>query len=101
MFIRAEKESSDFVLESYFEEMSKPLKIEAETPEQFENLTVDKFAEKAAGLKAALLTTQNSITKMGLLKAAKGLLRINQFDGFDCQSCAWGDDVEHRKLAEF
>lgn len=81
--------------------MSNQSKIQAETPEEFEDLTVSKPAEKAAGLKSAYLTTKNAISKMGLARASKGLAKINQFDGFDCQSCAWADDTETRKLAEF
>lgn len=76
-------------------------KIQAETPEEFTALTVSKPAEKAAGLTSAVLTTQNAISKMGLLRASKGLAKINQFDGFDCQSCAWADDTTERKHAEF
>ena len=81
--------------------MSNQAKIQAETPEEFEDLSVSKAADKAAGLTSAVLTTKNAISKMGLSKASKGLAKINQFDGFDCQSCAWGDDTESRKLAEF
>lgn len=81
--------------------MSNQSKIQAETPEEFEDLSVSKPAEKAAGLKSAYLTTKNAISKMGLSRASKGLSKINQFDGFDCQSCAWADDTETRKIAEF
>ena len=81
--------------------MSSQAKIQAETPEEFEDLSVSKAADKAAGLTSAVLTTKNAISKMGLSRASKGLAKINQFDGFDCQSCAWGDDTESRKLAEF
>ncbi len=81
--------------------MKNESKVQAETPEDFEDLRVEKPAEKAAGLKSAYLTTKNAISKMGLARARKGLSKINQFDGFDCQSCAWADDTETRKLAEF
>lgn len=81
--------------------MSNQAKIQAETPEEFEDLSVSKAADKAAGLTSAVLTTKNAISKMGLSRASKGLAKINQFDGFDCQSCAWGDDTESRKLADF
>ncbi|HRH42865.1 MAG TPA: molybdopterin-dependent oxidoreductase, partial [Pyrinomonadaceae bacterium] len=77
------------------------LKVQAETPEEFEDLSVSKPAEKAAGLKSAYLTTKNAISKMGVANATHGLAKINQFDGFDCQSCAWADNPHERKLAEF
>jgi molybdopterin-dependent oxidoreductase alpha subunit len=81
--------------------MSNQSKIQAETPAEFTDLTVSKPANKAAGLEAIVKTTEIAYGKMGAARATKGLAKINQFDGFDCQSCAWADDTEHRKLAEF
>jgi len=81
--------------------MKNKSEVRAETPEEFEDLTVSKPAKKAAGLKSAYLTTKNAINKMGVSRASKGLANINQFDGFDCQSCAWADDPRERKHAEF
>jgi molybdopterin-dependent oxidoreductase alpha subunit len=76
-------------------------KIQAETPEEFADLQVKKFADKAAGLASIISTTQITIEKMGVVNATKGLAKINQFDGFDCQSCAWADNPNERKHAEF
>lgn len=81
--------------------MSNQSKIQAETPEEFEDLSVSKPKEKAAGLTSAVLTLKNAVSKMGILKTSKGLSKLNQFDGFDCQSCAWADDPETRKIMEF
>jgi hypothetical protein len=81
--------------------MSNPKEIRSETPEEFADLTVSKPADSAAGLASVLLTTKNSISKMGLADSTRGLAKINQFDGFDCQSCAWADDDRERKHAEF
>jgi molybdopterin-dependent oxidoreductase alpha subunit len=81
--------------------MSEAMKIQAETSEEFADLTVSESEEKAAGLQSVVMTTKNAVGKMGLGRAFKGLAKINQFDGFDCQSCAWADDPETRKLAEF
>ena len=75
--------------------------IQAETSEEFTGLQVEKFNDTAAGFGSVSATIKQSIGKMGLLKATKGLLNINQFDGFDCQSCAWADYTDHRKLGEF
>lgn len=38
--------------------------------------------------------------QMGLVRGVRTLLRVNQKDGFDCQSCAWPNPDE-RHLAEF
>lgn len=81
--------------------MSEQPKIQAETPEEFEDLSVSKPKEKAAGMTSAVLTLKNAVSKMGILKTSKGFSKLNQFDGFDCQSCAWADDPETRKIMEF
>jgi molybdopterin-dependent oxidoreductase alpha subunit len=75
--------------------------VQAETSDELKELIVSKPANKAAGLKSAYLTTKNAIGKMGFSRASKALAKINQFDGFDCQSCAWADDDRERKHAEF
>ncbi len=81
--------------------MSNQSKIQAETPEKFDNLSVSKPAKHAAGISSIISTTKNAVSKMGVAKAVRGLLKINQFGGFDCQSCAWADDDRERKHAEF
>lgn len=55
---------------------------------------------KAAGLPAIWQTARYSFGEMGLLRTAQTLTRINQRDGFDCQSCAWGSP-DRRKFFEF
>ncbi|HLK98868.1 MAG TPA: FdhF/YdeP family oxidoreductase, partial [Hymenobacter sp.] len=37
----------------------------------------------------------------GLNRGTRGLLKMNQKDGFDCSSCAWPDPDDHRSVAEF
>lgn len=75
--------------------------IKVETPENFTDLTVSKPATKAAGIDSIVKTTEIAYGKMGAVNATHGLAKINQFDGFDCQSCAWADSPHERKLAEF
>ncbi|MEP7341043.1 MAG: FdhF/YdeP family oxidoreductase [Acidobacteriota bacterium] len=55
----------------------------------------------AAGIPSILSTIQYSIGQMGVGRALKTLARVNQKDGFDCQSCAWPSPDEDRKLVEF
>lgn len=81
--------------------MSNQAKTQAETPEEFTDLEVEKFGDTAAGHEALTATLRDSFGKMGFAKTTKGLLNINQFDGFDCQSCAWADYTDHRKIGEF
>jgi molybdopterin-dependent oxidoreductase alpha subunit len=66
-----------------------------------ENLIVSELADKAAGLKAVEIATKQVVGKMGLVRGARALLKINQAGGIDCQSCAWPDPESHRTWAEF
>jgi molybdopterin-dependent oxidoreductase alpha subunit len=56
--------------------------------------------DHAAGLKAVTVAINGGLRKMGPVRTARTLLRINQVDGFDCMSCAWPDPL-HRHQAEF
>ncbi len=65
-------------------------------------LDVDKPKRSAAGLPAVVVTMKRGVEAMGVVRAARALRRLNQVDGFDCQSCAWPDpDPSHRHTAEF
>jgi anaerobic selenocysteine-containing dehydrogenase len=39
--------------------------------------------------------------EMGPLKTGRSFLKVNQENGFDCQSCAWPSPDQDRKIAEF
>ncbi|MBA3386821.1 MAG: molybdopterin-dependent oxidoreductase, partial [Chthoniobacterales bacterium] len=39
--------------------------------------------------------------EMGVARSAKTLLKVNQKNGFDCQSCAWPSPDHERQVAEF
>jgi molybdopterin-dependent oxidoreductase alpha subunit len=54
----------------------------------------------AAGVPGVYHSLQPALTHMGLGRAGKTLLALNQKDGFDCMSCAW-PDPGHRKTFEF
>ena len=55
----------------------------------------------AAGLAAVGKTVSISVREMGALRGARMLLRVNQKNGFDCQSCAWPSPDGDRHVAEF
>ena len=45
---------------------------------------------------------KRAIEQMGVTRAARTLLKLNQTDGFDCQGCAWPDPAPgERHTAEF
>ncbi|MEV8533032.1 FdhF/YdeP family oxidoreductase [Streptomyces sp. NPDC051211] len=54
----------------------------------------------AAGLPAIGHTLKVAQQQMGLARAARTLLKVNQKDGFDCPGCAWPEG-EKRHTAEF
>jgi molybdopterin-dependent oxidoreductase alpha subunit len=64
-------------------------------------LRVRPPAGHAAGLKAVQVSMVKAVRQMGVAKAARNLLAVNQADGFDCMSCAWPDPKDHRHTAEF
>jgi molybdopterin-dependent oxidoreductase alpha subunit len=44
---------------------------------------------------------RHAIGKAGIVRGLKALRHVNQRGGFDCPGCAWPEDAEHRKRAEF
>lgn len=70
------------------------------SPETLSDLSVDEPMDTAAGLRAIKETTTHTFSKMGPVRATRGLLKLNQKGGIDCQSCAW-PDPERRTVAEF
>jgi molybdopterin-dependent oxidoreductase alpha subunit len=67
----------------------------------FSDLRVDEpmaYAAGAIGVKEAM---RHTFKEMGVLRAMRSLLQMNQKDGFDCPSCAWPDPEEPSKVAEY
>jgi molybdopterin-dependent oxidoreductase alpha subunit len=66
------------------------------------DLDVRHAKDHAAGPTAVAVTMKRAIEQMGVRRATKTLLKLNQVDGFDCQGCAWPDpEPGHRHTAEF
>ncbi len=66
------------------------------------DLSVRHAKDHAAGATAVAVSMKRAIEQMGVRRATKTLLKLNQVDGFDCQGCAWPDpSPEHRHTAEF
>ncbi len=65
-------------------------------------LRVDQPEHEAAGITAVAVAMKRSLSRMGVIRTAKTLLKLNQTEGFDCMGCAWPDpDPGHRHPAEF
>jgi molybdopterin-dependent oxidoreductase alpha subunit len=67
-----------------------------------DHLSVRPAKDHAAGPTAVAVTVKRAVEQMGMRRAVRTLLRLNQVDGFDCQGCAWPDPAPgHRHTAEF
>ena len=73
----------------------------AQPPVETEGLRLGGASKAAAGLKAVEKSMTSTIGEMGLGRGLSALLRLNQKDGFDCQSCAWPNPDGDRSFAEF
>lgn len=65
-----------------------------------DDLHVSKPKHWAAGVPGIEQAMVPSFRDTGVVRSMKGLLAMNQKDGFDCMSCAWEDPPE-RKTFEF
>ena len=72
----------------------------AQPPLEIDAATMTERPKTAAGLPAIYETTRFAVGEMGPARGAKALLKMNQKDGFDCQSCAWPSPDEHRQIAD-
>jgi molybdopterin-dependent oxidoreductase alpha subunit len=66
------------------------------------HLRVGEPETSAVGVPGVAVSMRYALSEMGTARSVRTLLRVNQADGFDCPSCAWGDPaVKDRKHAEF
>src|SRR5665213_1426289 len=65
-----------------------------------DELKVENPKTWAAGVPGIIHAMGPAFEEMGVGRSLKGLLAMNQKDGFDCMSCAWEDPPE-RKTFEF
>ncbi|AUX27722.1 hypothetical protein SOCEGT47_083200 [Sorangium cellulosum] len=75
--------------------------VRAEPPVEPEPPRIGECSEAAGGLAAVGATLQHAIGEMGVSRAVRTLLRVNQGEGFDCPGCAWPEPEQGRSLAEF
>jgi molybdopterin-dependent oxidoreductase alpha subunit len=75
--------------------------LQAQNPTDLGKLRVGVASEEAAGIPAIWNTMLYGIGEMGPIRAPEAFLKINQVNGFDCQSCAWPSPDKKRKMFEF
>lgn len=74
----------------------------AESPYQLADLKIKAPKNWAAGVPAVIHSINQLILNASVLRGGRALFSMNQFDGFDCPSCAWPDpDDERSKLGEY
>lgn len=69
--------------------------------EEFSDIRLDDPMQKAAGLLGVKEALRHGFKEMGVVRAMKALLELNQEDGFDCPSCAWPNPEKPSKIAEY
>lgn len=73
----------------------------AQPPIELEGTRITEPHHLAAGIKALAVTAGFALKHTGPVNAVRTALKLNQVDGFDCQSCAWPSPDDHRSVAEF
>ncbi|WP_437724507.1 FdhF/YdeP family oxidoreductase [Sorangium sp. So ce861] len=78
-----------------------PRDVQAEPPVEAEAPQLGERSAAAGGLAAVGATLQHAVSEMGVARAVRTLLHVNQGEGFDCPGCAWPEPEESRSVAEF
>jgi molybdopterin-dependent oxidoreductase alpha subunit len=73
----------------------------AQPPIELKGLKQRKRYRVAAGLKAIEEVMEYGIKQAGIVATLRTAQKLNQTDGFDCQSCAWPNPDGERSVAEF
>lgn len=74
----------------------------AEPPYKLLDLKVTNPKVWAAGVPAVMVSLKKLAEEKTVLRGGKALFKMNQFDGFDCPSCAWPDpDDDRSPVAEY
>ncbi|MGV3662399.1 MAG: FdhF/YdeP family oxidoreductase [Prosthecobacter sp.] len=75
--------------------------IPAQPPEEFTGIEVHDPKTSAAGVPAVANSLKHVYGSSGLVRGTAAMLGLNQWEGFDCPSCAWPDPEDHRSAFEF
>ena len=83
--------------------MSEPVQTPtgAQPPIELKTLKQGHRVKVAAGFKALFEVAEYGLRQTGLKNTIATAHKLNQTDGFDCQSCAWPSPDKDRKVAEF
>jgi len=74
----------------------------AENPYRLLDLKLTKVEKWAAGVPAVMAAMRDLVEERTFFRGNRALLKMNQFEGFDCPSCAWPDpDDERSPVGEY
>jgi len=73
----------------------------AQPPIEIKGLKQRAAYKVAAGFKAVEEVAEYGLRHAGLGNTLRTVTKLNQTDGFDCQSCAWPNPDKERSFAEF
>ncbi|HEY8733991.1 MAG TPA: FdhF/YdeP family oxidoreductase, partial [Puia sp.] len=70
--------------------------------EHLSELEISDAKNWAAGIPAVMAAFSDILQEPGAVRGFTGLFKMNQKGGFDCSSCAWPDEDDHRsKIAAY
>ena len=75
--------------------------VPAQPPERLTGIQLDEPKQAAAGVPAVASSLKHVYGNAGLMRGTAAMLGLNQWEGFDCPSCAWPDPEDHRSAFEF
>src|SRR5262249_15657868 len=78
-----------------------PGAVRAQPPEETVVPELGPVKQVAGGIPAVAEALRHVVGEAGLIRGARLMLELNQFDGYDCPGCAWPDPDRHRSIAEF
>lgn len=81
--------------------MSDQSKIKAQPPEEHTGIKLTHPKKVAGGMPAIFSAMQHVYGEVGVVQGTKTMLKLNQFNGFDCPGCAWPDPDKERSTVEF
>ena len=78
-----------------------PRRARAQPPEELTPFSPRVLGKLAGGVPAVLSSLKHALGEAGPIRGTRLLLKVNQFEGFDCPGCAWPDPDGERSLVEF
>ncbi len=75
--------------------------VPAQPPERLTGIQLDEPKQAAAGVPAVASSLKHVYGNAGFVRGTAAMLSLNQWEGFDCPSCAWPDPEDHRSAFEF